>query len=145
MFHLLGRIVLAASLLPTSANAASSRLLIYSDLCTEQQSGDIAGHQVSIRWFGRTPIVMYRWTEGAIEQPVQANTVIYNPGNGRLDFEAATFSGPASFRGRVNSAALSGKLREGWSTTYTYVYLARVRSAAASPPACKQKPVHPAF
>ena len=91
----------------------NSKPRIYSNLCTEKYSGDIAGYEVTLSVVGRIPSVLFDWTEGALMKPVHASNVAFDRETGELSFSAVATDRPLVFQGRVDTRTLTGMLHWG--------------------------------
>jgi hypothetical protein len=85
--------VLFLSALMAQASAATRQhglprygVAVYSDLCIEQDSGDIGGQRISVHRFAEGDSVFYEFTAGALSWPVVASDVEINDGTGVLTF-----------------------------------------------------------
>ena len=101
-------ITLAAS--AGCAAAGPAQPMTYSDLCTERQSGDIAGRRISLQPGAQGYHVRYEYTEGALMAPVESDRVQYDPADGRLTFTATTPTGEVRFVGKAGPSLLEGTL-----------------------------------
>ena len=86
----------------------------YSNLCTQQESGDTVGLRITLdREAGQ---VIYEFTEGALMEPAKTTKVAFERKTNALFFRARTPSGTASFRGHATPSSLDGMFRSGLGT-----------------------------
>ncbi|MDC8759818.1 hypothetical protein [Janthinobacterium fluminis] len=114
-----GRLALAAVLLCAAAGtalaAAKTRtkapagglprygVMVYSDLCIQQPSGEIGGQRVSLHRFAEGDSVFYEFTAGALSWPLVASEVNIDAGSGAIDFSVAgADDGERKFIGRFS-------------------------------------------
>lgn len=131
--------LLIAALVAQRVEPALPGRAIYSDVCTEPQSGDLAGHLVVFQQ-ERGVRVRFVWTEGSLKEPVNADGVSYDPQSHLLRFSASTASGPAIFRGRITATGLTGNLKDGWEQRASPVRLARIDRLPTAYPPCRPAP-----
>ena len=86
----------------------TSNGVIYSSLCTEAESGDVAGYQIVIAKSASPPSVTFQWSEGGLMEPVMASAVAYDVRSGALRFTANANGRASSFSGRISGARLAG-------------------------------------
>ncbi|MCE3263337.1 MAG: hypothetical protein K0R43_2416 [Pseudoduganella sp.] len=143
--HLL-LIALAASL--PSAVAANKPgalprhgMLVYSDLCIHEGSGEYGGQRITLQRFAEVDTVIYEYTAGGLSWPLVATDVNVDPRGKMMYFtvqegeEERTISGKFSRNGNV--LTLDGAYCEDQSQP---MVLTRVRDFARKPGACKTCP-----
>jgi hypothetical protein len=145
IFHLL--LISLAATLP-SANAATKPrglprhgMVVYSDLCIHQGSGEYGGQRITLQRFAEVDTVIYEYTAGGLSWPLVASDVNIDPRGKMMYFtvqegeEERTLSGKFSPDG--NTLTLDGGYCEDQSQP---MVLARVRDFGRKPKACKTCP-----
>lgn len=143
--HLL--LISLAATLP-SANAANKPrglprhgMVVYSDLCIHQGSGEYGGQRITLQRFAEVDTVIYEYTAGGLSWPLVASDVNIDPRGKMMYFtvqegeEERTLSGKFSPDG--NTLTLDGGYCEDQSQP---MVLARVRDFGRKPKACKTCP-----
>ena len=106
--------VVAALLLASLGGHAfadgEAKRVIYSSICTEAQSGDVAGYQVVLDTSASPPSVSFDWSEGPLMEPVRAVTATFDRRTRALHFKADANGSAVSFSGRASPRQLSGTL-----------------------------------
>jgi hypothetical protein len=143
--HLL-LIALAASVPSAVAGTKPGNLprhgmLVYSDLCVHEGSGEYGGQRITLQRFAEVDTVIYEYTAGGLSWPLVATDVNVDPRGKMMYFtvqegeEERTISGKFSRNGDV--LTLDGGYCEDQSQP---MVLARVRDFARKPRACKTCP-----
>jgi hypothetical protein len=118
----------------------ASHLIIYSSLCIEAESGDVAGYQIPIDVSASPPSVSFGWGEGGLMEPVRASAVFYDRRSGVVRFDADANGRLVSFSGRISGLRLGGTLtwidNPGDEPRRERVHLQRVHTLDLQPP-CK--------
>jgi hypothetical protein len=83
---------------------------IYSNLCTEAESGDVAGYRIVIDRSASPPSVSFDWGEGGLMGPAMVSDVSYDPRSGAMRFNADANGRAVSFSGRISVWQLAGTL-----------------------------------
>lgn len=144
-FHLLP-IFLAATL--TSAVAAGKPrglprhgMLVYSDLCIHEGSGEYGGQRITLQRFAEVDTVIYEYTAGGLSWPLVATDVNVDPRGKMMYFtvmegeEERTISGKFSRNGET--LTLDGGYCDDQSQP---MVLSKVRDFGRKPRACKTCP-----
>ncbi len=130
----------------TAAPKASSGLprygvMVYSDLCVNQGSGEFGGQRITLQRFAEVDSVIYEYTAGGLSWPVVATEVNVDPRGKMMYFtvqegeEARTISGKFSPDGET--LTLDGGYCDDQSQP---MVLAKVRDFARQAQACKACP-----
>jgi hypothetical protein len=64
-------------------------VFVYSNLCTEDQSGDMAGNRITIHRFLEGDGVLYEYSNGGLSGPVLADEVKIDKSNKMVTFRVA--------------------------------------------------------
>jgi hypothetical protein len=84
-------------------------VFVYSDLCIEPQSGDVAGNRVSLLRYSDVDKLIFEYTEGALMAPLFADKMAIDYTAGALAFEVREDSQTVTFRGTVTDDASSAQ------------------------------------
>jgi hypothetical protein len=127
----------AAGSMVATAHPASY-LVIYSSLCTEAESGDVAGYQILMNESASPPSVNFGWGEGGLMEPVRASDVSYDRHSGAVRFDADANGRLVSFSGRISGPQLGGILtwidNPGDAPRRERIHLQRVHTLNLQPP-----------
>lgn len=116
-------------------------MLVYSDLCVHEGSGEYGGQRVTLQRFAEVDTVIYEYTAGGLSWPLVATDVNVDPRGKMMYFtvqegeEERTLSGKFSPDG--NTLTLDGGYCEDQSQP---MVLAKVRDFGRKPRACKACP-----
>lgn len=141
-------LLIAAATLPSAfaankpAGVPRHGMLVYSDLCVHEGSGEYGGQRVTLQRFAEVDTVIYEYTAGGLSWPLVATDVNVDPRGKMMYFtvqegeEERTLSGKFSPDG--NTLTLDGAYCEDQSQP---MVLAKVRDFSRKPRACKACPV----
>jgi hypothetical protein len=130
-----GVVLLAAVL----SSAASGRdmprygVFVYSDLCVEPESGDVAGNRVALLRYPEGNQLIFEYTEGPLMAPLFADKITIDSAAGALTFDVREDSQTVTFRGTVTDDALVGTI----SDRPKPVRLSRVRDSGRKQAECR--------
>lgn len=131
------------------AGAPAQTWALYSSLCVEPGSGDVAGYEITVlgldRGLNGTPAqATFDWSEGGLMAPVAATDVMFDPASGALSFDAVAMDRPLAFRGRASRTEIRGTLHWGparHAAAYDETIRLGRRWSAGRLPACVTRPV----
>jgi hypothetical protein len=109
-----GLMLLAAVL----SSAASGRdmprygVFVYSDLCIEPESGDVAGNRVGLLRYPQGNQIIFEYTEGPLMAPLLADKMTMDSATGALTFDVREDDQTVTFRGTVTDDALVGTISD---------------------------------
>jgi hypothetical protein len=109
-----GLMLLAAVL----SSAASGRdmprygVFVYSDLCIEPESGDIAGDRVGLLRYPEGNQLIFEYTEGPLMAPLFVDKMTIDSATGALTFDVREDGQTVTFRGTVTDDALVGTISD---------------------------------
>ena len=83
-------------------------VVVYSDLCVHQDSGEFGGQRITLQRFSEVDTVLYEYTAGGLSWPVVASDVTIDPRGRQLYF---TVQPPDE-----DERTISGKLADGGKT-----------------------------
>lgn len=86
---------------------------VYTDICLEPQSGDTAGHIITVMGSASHPAISFTWSEGALMPGLPA-TSTFSPTSHRLSFTVRSPAGIFSFDGQLERSQIAGLLTEPW-------------------------------
>lgn len=116
-------------------------MVVYSDLCVHEGSGEYGGQRITLQRFTEVDTVIYEYTAGGLSWPLVATDVNVDPRGKMMYFtvqegeEERTLSGKFSPDG--NTLTLDGGYCEDQSQP---IVLAKVRDFSRKPRACKACP-----
>lgn len=116
-------------------------MVVYSDLCVHEGSGEYGGQRITLQRFTEVDTVIYEYTAGGLSWPLVATDVNVDPRGKMMYFtvqegeEERTLSGKFSPDG--NTLTLDGGYCEDQSQP---MVLAKVRDFSRKPRACKACP-----
>lgn len=116
-------------------------VVVYSDLCVHEGSGEYGGQRITLQRFTEVDTVIYEYTAGGLSWPLVATDVNVDPRGKMMYFtvqegeEERTLSGKFSPDG--NTLTLDGAYCEDQSQP---MVLAKVRDFSRKPRACKACP-----
>ncbi|XLZ73046.1 hypothetical protein ABT364_14035 [Massilia sp. SR12] len=116
-------------------------MVVYSDLCVHEGSGEYGGQRITLQRFTEVDTVIYEYTAGGLSWPLVATDVNVDPRGKMMYFtvqegeDERTLSGKFSPDG--NTLTLDGGYCEDQSQP---IVLAKVRDFSRKPRACKACP-----
>lgn len=120
---------------PAAVAALPSGLSVYSNICTERESGDILGYRVILASFGGTgETVLLQYGAGPLSPWL--NAVVLDKRDRKLTFQTNTDEGIVRFRGVQSRNAISGEIAIG-DRAAEHVRLARQSDIRPLPPTCR--------
>ena len=148
-FHRIGCALLLVTVTVLPAAVAGNKagglprhgVMVYSDLCVHEGSGEYGGQRITLQRFAEVDTVIYEFTAGGLSWPLVATDVNVDPRGKMMYFtvqegeEERTISGRFSPDGET--LTLDGGYCDGQSQP---MVLARVRDFARQARACKACP-----
>ena len=138
---------LAASAAPKPPSPPSSTIprygvLVYSDLCFEQASGEIGGQRITLHRFAEADTVIYEFTAGSLSWPLVASDVNLDPRSGAFYFTVGgADSEQRTIGGKFSANGQSLTLEGGYCADQSIpIKLTRVKDFGAELKACKPCP-----
>lgn len=126
---------------PRAAGLPRYGVIVYSDLCVHEGSGEFGGQRITLQRFAEADSVIYEYTAGGLSWPLVASDVNVDPRGKMMYFtvqegeEVRTISGKFSADGE--SLTLDGGYCEDQSQP---MVLAKVHDFARQAQACKACP-----
>jgi hypothetical protein len=87
-------------------------VFVYSDLCIEPESGDVAGNRVALLRYPEGNQLVFEYTEGPLMAPLFAHVLTMDSATGALTFDVREDSQTVTFRGTVTDDALVGTISD---------------------------------
>jgi hypothetical protein len=109
-----GVVLLAAVLSSAALGRDMPRygVFIYSDLCIEPASGDVAGNRVALLRYPESNQIIFEYTEGPLMAPLFADKITIDSVTGALTFDVREDSQTVTFRGTMTDDALVGTISD---------------------------------
>jgi hypothetical protein len=109
-----GVVLLAAVLSSAALGRDMPRygVFVYSDLCLEPESGDIAGNRVALLRYPQGDQIIFEYTEGPLMAPLLADKMTIDSATGALTFDVREDDQTVTFRGTVTDDALVGTISD---------------------------------
>jgi len=138
-------LLLVAAQAAVAAPAALARygVAVYSDLCTEAQTGDVGGQRVTLHRYAEGDSVIYEFTAGSLSWPVVATDVSIDDGTGVLTFNVQEVpnGAPRTVIGRFSQRGRTLTLDGGYCVDGSMpMRLTKVTDFSRALPACKACP-----
>ncbi|WP_342120501.1 hypothetical protein [Pseudoduganella sp. OTU4001] len=116
-------------------------MLVYSDLCVHEGSGEYGGQRITLQRFAEVDTVIYEYTAGGLSWPLVATDVNVDPRGKMMYFTVQEGEEERTISGKFSPDGTTLTLDGGYCEDHSQpMVLAKVRDFARKPRACKTCP-----
>lgn len=149
IFHRIGNVLLLAAVTVLPVAIAANKpgglprygVLVYSDLCVHQGSGEYGGQRITLQRFAEGDSVIYEYTAGGLSWPLVAADVNVDPRGKMMYFTVQEGEQARTISGKFSPDAETLTLDGGYCDDQSQpMVLARVRDFSRQAKACRTCP-----
>ena len=130
---------LAAPVASTAQDVRRTVAIVYSDVCTHADTGDLLGDRVVVLRFFEGDYVFFQTAQGAIQEPLLGTATIDYKNNDIVFKVSASDKSVATFKGKMDGKVLTGKFDNHWTNRSggELLRLSRIDAGQRDVPECR--------